>query len=194
MVPTHNVAPPMTPPTDPTVGVRVARHLRQVRYEIRGPLARRAHEIERAATRSSSSTSATPAFRLSHAGDDAARDHREPDEAEAYCHQKGIFPAREAVVMHTQSRGIAGVTADDVFMGNGVCELILMTHGGAARAGDEVLVPAPDYPLWTAAVVHHRGQAVHYPCRPENGFVPDPRRSSALIDPRCTGDGDHQSQ
>ena len=105
-------------------------------------------------------------------------------EAEGYCHQKGIFPAREAVVMQQQARGITGVTAEEVFIGNGVSELIDLTLRALLNEGDEVLVPSPDYPLWTAAVTLNRGRAVHYPCRPENGFVPDPEELARLITPR----------
>jgi alanine-synthesizing transaminase len=104
--------------------------------------------------------------------------------AEGYCHQKGIFPAREAVVMQQQERGVRGVTADDVFIGNGVSELIDLTLRALLAADEEVLVPSPDYPLWTAAVNLNRGRAVHYPCRPERGFVPDPEEIESLITKR----------
>ena len=93
--------------------------------------------------------------------------------AEGYCHQKGIFPAREAVVMQQQDRGIKDVTAEHVFMGNGVSELIDLTLRALLDPGDEVLIPSPDYPLWTAAVTLNEGKPVHYQCRPENGFQPD---------------------
>src|SRR5688572_4331156 len=93
--------------------------------------------------------------------------------AEAYGHQKGIFPAREAVVMQQQERGVMDVTADDVFMGNGVSELIMMCMRALLNPGDEVLIPSPDYPLWTAATVIHGGRAVGYPCPPERGFQLD---------------------
>ena len=105
-------------------------------------------------------------------------------EADAYCYQKGIFPAREAVVMQQQTRGVFDVTADDVFMGNGVSELILFCLSALLELGDEVLLPSPDYPLWTAATVLHGGKAVHYPCREENGFVPDPEEIRKMVTPR----------
>jgi alanine-synthesizing transaminase len=73
---------------------------------------------------------------------------------------------------------------DDVFMGNGVSELILMAMDALLERDDEVLVPAPDYPLWTAAVTLTGARAVHYPCRPENGFVPDPAEVEALVGPK----------
>jgi alanine-synthesizing transaminase len=162
-------------PTEPAL--RRARHLDGVRYEIRGPLARRALELER---------QGYEIIKLN-IGNPAQFGFRTPENlanAEGYCHQKGIFPAREAVVMETQSRGIRGVTVEDVFMGNGVSELILMTMEALLERDDEVLVPAPDYPLWTAAVTLTGARAVHYPCRPENGFVPDPAEVERLITPK----------
>jgi alanine-synthesizing transaminase len=72
--------------------------------------------------------------------------------AEGYCHQKGIFPAREAVVMQQQMRGITGISAEEVFIGNGVSELIDLCLRALLNDGDEVLIPSPDYPLWSAAV------------------------------------------
>jgi alanine-synthesizing transaminase len=104
--------------------------------------------------------------------------------SEAYSHQKGIFPAREAVVMQQQARGVRGVSAEEVFIGNGVSELIDLVLRALLSADDEVLVPSPDYPLWTAAVTLNRGRAVHYPCPPENGFEPDPEELAALITSR----------
>jgi alanine-synthesizing transaminase len=104
--------------------------------------------------------------------------------AEAYCNQKGIFPAREAVVMQQQARGIDGVNAEHVFMGNGVSELIDITLRGLLNSGDEVLIPSPDYPLWTAATVLNGGRAVYYPCPESQSFNPDPEAIAKLITPR----------
>lgn len=163
-----------------------ARHLADVRYEIRGPLARRALELERQGHEVLKLNIGNPAafgFRTPAAMRRAVVENLAS--AEGYCHQKGIFPAREAVVMETQSRGIKGVTADDVFMGNGVSELILMCMEALLEPGDEVLLPAPDYPLWSAAVVITGAKPVYYPCRPENGFVPDPAEVASLVTPRC---------
>jgi alanine-synthesizing transaminase len=87
--------------------------------------------------------------------------------------------------METQNQGVHGVTAEDVFIGNGVSELILMTLEALLEPGDEVLIPAPDYPLWTAAVVITGAKAVHYPCRAEAGFIPDPDEIAKLVTPRC---------
>jgi alanine-synthesizing transaminase len=79
---------------------------------------------------------------------------------------------------------VSGVSAEEVFIGNGVSELIDLVLRALLNDGDEVLVPSPDYPLWTASVNLNRGRAVHYPCRPENGFVPDPAEIGALISKR----------
>jgi alanine-synthesizing transaminase len=165
-----------------------ARHLTNVRYEIRGPLNRRALELER---------QGYDVVKLN-IGNPAAFGFRTPEsmrlaiienlgQSEGYCHQKGIFPAREAVVMDVQSRGIQGVTAEDVFIGNGVSELILMTLEALLEPGDEVLLPAPDYPLWTAAVVITGAKPVYYRCTPENGFLPDPEEVARLVTPKTKG-------
>jgi alanine-synthesizing transaminase len=164
----------------------VARHLHRVRYEIRGPLARRAEELEREGyeiIKLNIGNLAAFGFRTPAAMRIATIENL--SHAEGYCHQKGIFPAREAVVMDAQTQGVVGVTADDVFMGNGVSELILMTMEALLEPGDEVLMPAPDYPLWTAAVVITGGKPVYYPCRPEARFVPDPDEVARAITPRC---------
>jgi alanine-synthesizing transaminase len=176
----------MSPASEHATNVRTARHLGKVRYEIRGPLARRAEELERDGyeiIKLNIGNLAQFGFRMPETMRMATIENL--SQAEGYCHQKGIFPAREAVVMDTQNQRIWGVTADDVFMGNGVSELILMTMEALLEPGDEVLLPAPDYPLWTAAVVITGGRPVYYPCRPEAGFVPDPDEVARLITPRC---------
>src|ERR1700722_1992571 len=162
--------------------VRPSESLKAVRYEIRGRLARRAHELERLGYEIISLNIGNPGlfgFRTPETMRLAMIENL--SDSEGYCHQKGIFPAREAVVMQQQARGITGVSAEEVFIGNGVSELIDMVLRALLNDGDEVLVPGPDYPLWTAAVNLNRGRAVHYPCRPENGFVPDPAEVEALV-------------
>jgi alanine-synthesizing transaminase len=165
--------------------VRPSEGLRHVRYEIRGRLARRAHEMERLGYEIISLNIGNP----------GAFGFRTPEtmrlamienlgNAEGYCHQKGIFPAREAVVMQQQARGVAGVTAEEVFIGNGVSELIDLCLRALLNDGDEVLVPSPDYPLWSAAVTLNGGRVVHYPCHARNAFVPDADEIRALITPR----------
>ena len=165
--------------------IRPSEGLRHVRYEIRGRLARRAHELERQGYEILSLNIGNPrAFGLRTPESMRLAMIENLAEAEGYCHQKGIFPAREAVVMQQQQRGVTGVTAEEVFIGNGVSELIDLTLRALLNEDDEVLVPSPDYPLWTAAVILNRGRAVHYPCHPENGFVPDPEELASLITER----------
>ena len=165
--------------------IRPSSSLANVRYEIRGDLARRANEMERMGHDIIPLNIGNPGvfgFRTPETMRLAMIENMRA--SEAYCHQKGIFPAREAVVMQQQSRGVRGVTADEVYMGNGVSELIDLVLRALLSTDDEVLVPSPDYPLWTAAVTLNRGRAVHYPCRPENGFEPKPEDIEALITSR----------
>jgi alanine-synthesizing transaminase len=162
--------------------VKPSESLKAVRYEIRGRLARRAHELERLGYEIISLNIGNPGlfgFRTPETMRLAMIENL--SDSEGYCHQKGIFPAREAVVMQQQARGVTGVSAEEVFIGNGVSELIDMVLRALLNDGDEVLVPSPDYPLWTAAVNLNGGRAVHYPCRPENQFVPDPAQVESMI-------------
>ncbi len=162
--------------------VKPSESLKNVRYEIRGRLARRAHELERLGYEIISLNIGNPrlfGFRTPETMRLAMIENL--SESEGYCHQKGIFPAREAVVMQQQARGVTGVSAEEVFIGSGVSELIDLVLRALLNEGDEVLVPSPDYPLWTAAVNLNGGRTVHYPCRPENGFVPDPGEIESLV-------------
>ena len=162
--------------------------LEGVRYEIRGDLASRAVELERQGYEIISLNIGNPGL----------FGYRTPEtmrlamienlgQSEAYCHQKGIFPAREAVVMQQQERGVMDVTAEDVFMGNGVSECIDLSLRALLNSGDEVLVPSPDYPLWSASVALNHGTPVYYGCLPENNFQPDPDEIRELITPRTRG-------
>jgi alanine-synthesizing transaminase len=165
--------------------IRPSSSLVNVRYEIRGDLARRAHEMERLGYEIIPLNIGNPGlfgFRTPETMRLAMIENLKA--SEAYCHQKGVFPAREAVVMQQQSRGVRGVSADDVFMGNGVSELIDLVLRALLSTDDEVLVPSPDYPLWTAAVTLNRGRPVHYQCRPENSFEPDLDEIESLITSR----------
>ena len=162
--------------------VNTNRILEGVRYEIRGELAARAVELERQGYEIISLNIGNPGL----------FGYRTPEtmrlamienlgQSEAYCHQKGIFPAREAVVMQQQARGVMDVTADDVFMGNGVSECIDLALRALLNSGDEVLVPSPDYPLWSASVALNHGAPVYYNCLPENNFQPDPDEIRSLL-------------
>ena len=162
--------------------------LEGVRYEIRGELAHRAMELERQGYEILSLNIGNPGL----------FGYRTPEtmrlamienlgQSEAYCHQKGIFPAREAVVMQHQDRGVMEISAEDVFMGNGVSECIDIALRALLNSGDEILVPSPDYPLWSASVSLNHGTPVYYNCRPENAFHPDPDEIRSLVTPRTRG-------
>ncbi len=162
--------------------IKPSASLKGVRYEIRGQLAQRAHEMERQGYGIISLNIGNPGlfgFRTPETMRMAMIENL--PSSEAYCHQKGIFPAREAVVMQQQERGVMNVSAEQVFIGNGVSELIDLTLRALLNAGDEVLIPSPDYPLWTASVTLNGGRAVHYPCPPDKSFQPDLDALAALI-------------
>ena len=104
-----------------------------------------------------------------------------------YSDSKGIFAARKAVMHETQKQGIQGVTLDDIYLGNGASELIVMATNGLLNDGDELLLPAPDYPLWTAAASLSGGTPVHYLCDEANGWMPDLADIRRKITPRTKG-------
>jgi len=93
--------------------------------------------------------------------------------ASAYTDSKGLFAPRKAIMHYSQQKNVAGVTIDDIYLGNGASELIVMSMNALLNSGDEVLVPAPDYPLWTAAVSLSGGKPVHYICDEQAGWMPD---------------------
>ncbi len=172
----------------PKTSIKTNSILEGVRYEIRGELAARANELERQGYEIISLNIGNPGL----------FGYRTPEtmrlamienlgQSEAYCNQKGIFPAREAVVMQQQERGVFGVTTSDVFMGNGVSECIDLALRAMLNKGDEVLVPCPDYPLWSASVSLNHGTPVYYNCWPENEFQPDPDEIRSLITPNTRG-------
>ena len=109
-----------------------------------------------------------------------------PDSA-GYSDSKGIFAARKAVMHYTQQQGIEGVTLDDIYLGNGASELIVMATNALLDEGDELLVPMPDYPLWTAATSLSGGKPVHYHCDEEDGWLPSLADIRAKITPRTRG-------
>jgi alanine-synthesizing transaminase len=104
-----------------------------------------------------------------------------------YSDSKGIFAARKAVMHETQKQGIAGVTLDDIYLGNGASELIAMAANALLNDGDELLLPAPDYPLWTAVASLSGGKPVHYLCDEDNGWMPSLDDIRAKVTPRTKG-------
>ncbi len=165
--------------------IDTATRLSEVRYEIRGELARRALELEQQGRQIIKLNIGNPGlfgFDTPAHLREAIRDNL--PKSDPYCHQQGLGAAREAIAMREIARGAPNASPDGVFIGNGVSELIDLALRGLLNPGDEVLVPSPDYPLWTAAVILNGGRAVHYPCKPENGFIPDVADIEALITPR----------
>ena len=154
--------------------IETATRLTEVRYEIRGELARRALELEQQGRHIVKLNIGNPGlfgFDTPTHLREAIRDNL--PKSDPYCHQQGLAAAREAIAMREIARGAPNASPDGVFVGNGVSELIDLALRGLLNPGDEVLVPSPDYPLWTAAVILNGGNAVHYPCKPGNGFVPE---------------------
>lgn len=107
--------------------------------------------------------------------------------SQGYCESNGIFPARKAIAQYYQQKGLKNVDADDIFIGNGVSELITMTMNSLLNNGDEVLVPAPDYPLWTAAINLAGGRTVHYICDEQSNWYPDLEDMKKKLSSRTVG-------
>ncbi|OBP14280.1 aminotransferase [Rheinheimera sp. SA_1] len=143
-------------------------------YDIRGPVAREAKRMEEEGHRILKLNIGNPAPFGFEAPDEILKHviHNLPT-AQGYTDSQGIYPARVAVAQYYQQRGILGAEADDVYIGNGVSELILMSLQALLDYGDEVLIPSPDYPLWTAAVNLAGGKAVHYRCDEQADWFPD---------------------
>jgi alanine-synthesizing transaminase len=162
--------------------------LDSVCYDIRGPILREAKRLEEEGHRILKLNIGNPAPFGFEAPDEIIQDViRNLPQAQGYCDSKGLFSARKAVMQYTQQQGIRGVDIEDVFIGNGVSELIVMAMQGLLNNGDEVLVPAPDYPLWTAAVTLSGGRPVHYRCDEQAGWDPDLDDLRAKLTPRTRG-------
>ncbi|MDK2126120.1 pyridoxal phosphate-dependent aminotransferase [Parachitinimonas caeni] len=148
--------------------------LLNVCYDIRGPVLARAKQMEDEGHRIIKLNIGNPQPFGFDAPEELILDviHNLPA-ASGYCDSKGLFAARKAVMHYSQQKHIKGVTLEDIYIGNGVSELIVMSMNALLNNGDEVLVPAPDYPLWTAAVSLSGGTARHYRCDEESGWMPD---------------------
>jgi len=159
--------------------------LANVCYDIRGPVMVRAKQMEEDGQRIIKLNIGNPAPFGFTAPDEIVQDiiHNLFD-ASGYSDSKGMFAARKAIMHYTQEKKIVGVQVDDIYIGNGVSELIVMAMNALLNAGDEVLVPAPDYPLWTAAISLSGGTARHYLCDENNGWLPDLDDIRAKITPK----------
>lgn len=162
--------------------------LADVCYEIRGPVLTKAQEMERDGHK----------ITKLNIGNLAAFDFEPPDEivqdmirnlanAAGYTDSKGLFAPRKAVMHYCQSKGIKNVDVDDIYLGNGASELIVMSMNALLNAGDEILLPAPDYPLWTAAVALSGGKPVHYVCDEQADWLPDLTDIESKITPATKG-------
>jgi len=148
--------------------------LANVCYDIRGPVLARARQMEEEGHRIIKLNIGNPAPFGFEAPEEIVVDviHNLRD-ASGYSDSKGLFAARKAIMHYCQEKKIGGVTIDDIYLGNGVSELIVMAMQALLNNGDEVLVPAPDYPLWTAAVSLSGGTPRHYLCDEGAGWLPD---------------------
>ena len=148
--------------------------LDNVCYDIRGPIAAQARKMEDEGHRILKLNIGNPAPFGFEAPDDIVKDviHNLPT-SQGYSDSTGIYAARVAVMQYYQQRNIKDIRVDDVYIGNGVSELIMMAMQALLNHGDEVLIPSPDYPLWTAAVSLSSGSPVHYRCDEQAGWFPD---------------------
>ena len=162
--------------------------LDHVCYDIRGPIMEEADRMSQASETILKLNIGNPApfgFRAPQPVVEAMA--RQLTDTEGYSDSKGLLAALEAIVGYESSKGIEGLTVDDVYTGNGVSELITLTMQGLLDNGDEVLVPAPDYPLWTASVTLAGGTAVHYRCDEQANWYPDIQDMRRKVTPRTKG-------
>ena len=159
--------------------------LANVCYDIRGPIMDRARQMEEEGQKIIKLNIGNLAVFGFDAPEEIQQDMiRNLPNSAGYSDSKGIFAARKAVMHETQKQGIHGVTLDDIYLGNGASELIVMATNGLLDDGDEMLLPAPDYPLWTAAASLSGGTPVHYMCDEANGWMPKLDDIRAKITPR----------
>jgi len=162
--------------------------LRHVCYEIRGPALQEAKRLEEEGHRITKLNIGNPGAFGFEAPDEILRDViLNLPESQAYSDSKGLFSARKAVMHETQRLNIEDVEIEDIYLGNGVSELIVMAMQALLNDGDEILIPAPDYPLWTAAVTLSGGKAVHYCCDESSDWYPDLADIESKINSRTKG-------
>ncbi len=168
--------------------IRKSAKLANVCYDIRGPIMDRARQMEEEGQKIIKLNIGNLAVFGFDSPEEIQQDMiRNLPNSAGYSDSKGIFAARKAVMHETQKQGILGVTLDDIYLGNGASELIVMATNGLLDDGDELLLPAPDYPLWTAAASLSGGSPVHYICDESNGWMPNLNDIRAKITPRTKG-------
>jgi alanine-synthesizing transaminase len=162
--------------------MKQARRLKDVRYDIRGPVLRRAQQLEAAGHHVLKLNIGNPAaWGLTTPEPIVADVVHNLGAAQGYSDARGIYSARVAVAQYYQNQGVTAVQPDHVMLGNGVSELIALSLQALLDDGDEVLVPSPDYPLWTGAVTLCGGRAVHYRCDESTGWAPDLEHLAAQV-------------
>ena len=148
--------------------------LNHVSYDVRGPVLDEAQRMQTDGIRILKLNTGNPAEFGFKAPNEITRDLiMNVTHSEGYSDAKGIFPARKAIMQHCQLKGFPNVDIDDIYTGNGVSELIKMCMQGLINTSDEILVPMPDYPLWTAEITLAGGKAVHYMCDEQSEWYPD---------------------
>ena len=162
--------------------------LADVGYDIRGPVLEKARQMQEEGHKIIQLNIGNLAVFGFDPPDEIVQDMiRNLPASAGYTDSKGLFAPRKAVVHYTQEKHIAGVGVDDVYLGNGASELIAFSLNALLDSGDEILVPAPDYPLWTAAVSLSGGKPVHYLCDEQSGWLPDLADLRKKITPRTRG-------
>lgn len=162
--------------------------LDNVCYDIRGPVLKQAMKLEEEGQRILKLNIGNPAPFGFEAPEEVLMDViKNLPNSQGYCDSKGLFSARKAVMQHYQAKGLLSLDTDDIYIGNGVSELIVMSMQALLNNGDEILVPAPDYPLWTAATNLSGGKPVHYICDEESGWFPDIDDIKSKISSRTKG-------
>ncbi|MCW5660575.1 MAG: pyridoxal phosphate-dependent aminotransferase [Burkholderiaceae bacterium] len=162
--------------------------LADVGYDIRGPVLEKARQMQEEGHKIIQLNIGNLAVFGFDPPDEIVQDMiRNLPASAGYTDSKGLFAPRKAVVHYTQEKNIAGVGVDDVYLGNGASELIVFSLNALLDAGDEILVPAPDYPLWTAAVSLSGGRPVHYRCDEQSGWLPDLADIRKKVTPRTRG-------
>ncbi len=164
-----------------------SKKLKGVCYDIRGPVLDAAIELEKQGNKILKLNIGNPASFDFEAPDDMVKDLiNNLPQAEGYCDSKGLYSARVAIFQHYQQK-LPDLQFENIFIGNGVSELILMSMQGLLNDGDEILIPSPDYPLWTAAVNLSGGKACHYLCDEDKDWEPNIENIKAQITPRTRG-------
>lgn len=167
---------------------RQSQKLNNVLYDIRGPVLEEAERMEAQGHRILRLNIGNPAPFGFEAPDAIMMDMiRHLPHAQGYSDSRGIYSARTAIVQYYQTQGIMNLETENVYVGNGVSEMITLSLQALCNPGDEILVPAPDYPLWTASVVLSGGTPVHYLCDEQNGWNPDLADIEAKITPQTRG-------